>query len=173
LLNCFGVLRGSPSRSIPSAQEAQLSEFVYIPVPTSSAPAVYKLLAGLGESSETSAAPADVEQIPEEVRRDAALVERMYRESHEGHRRLMEYLAASPGAWFYTSEIGTALDHENGAKGVAGMLGAFGKRANHRYGGHKPWETEWDGSREEARHRMDAETAETISTIAASVVGSR
>jgi hypothetical protein len=150
-----------------------LPEFVYIPVPPSSAPALYKLLAGLSESSETWTAPADVEQMPEEVRRDAALVERMYRESHKGHRRLMEYLAASPGAWFYTSEIGAALGHDNGAKGVAGMLGAFGKRANHRYGGHKPWETEWDGSREEARHRMDAEAAETINTIAASVADAR
>lgn len=147
----------------------RLSDFVYIPVPVSSASAVYKLLAGLAESNESSTALTGVEQTLEVVRRDALLVERMYLESHEGHRRLMECLAASPGEWFYTSDIGNALGHANGSKGVAGMLGAFGKRANHRYGGHKPWETEWDGGREEARHRIDAATAETINMIAASV----
>jgi hypothetical protein len=91
----------------------------------------------------------------------------MYRESHGQHRRLMEYLADHPGEWFYTSEIGSALDHENGAKGIAGMLGAFGKRSNHRYGKHKPWETDWDDAREEARHRMSAENAAVINAIAA------
>jgi hypothetical protein len=150
-----------------------LSDFLYIPVPKPSVPAVYKLLAELAEPSKPVATPTKAEPNRKVIQRDAVLIERMYRDSHDGHRRLMEYLASHPGQWFYTSEIGAALGHENGAKGIAGMLGAFGKRSNHRYGGHKPWETEWDGSREEARHRMDAETAETVNAVAASVVDSR
>jgi hypothetical protein len=144
-----------------------MSEFVYIPVPTRWASAVYKWLAEL--EPEAPLAPAtDPEPAAEVVELDAALVERMYRESHREHRRLMEYLADHPGEWFYTSEIGDALQHENGARGVAGMLGAFGKRSNHRYGRHKPWETEWDDARGEARHRMDPVQANVIKTIAAS-----
>lgn len=138
-----------------------MSEFIYIPVPDRWASAIYKLLAELGEDGGAVTPPED------DVPFDRALVERMYRESHAGHRRLMEYLAGHEEEWIYTSELGEALALENGARGVAGMLGAFGKRSNHRYGGHKPWETEWDDSREEARHKMPLETAEIISSIAA------
>ena len=47
------------------------------------------------------------------------------------------------------------------------MLGAFGRRAKHRYGGLKPWKTEWDPAREEARHLMPAAVADAVSEVAA------
>jgi hypothetical protein len=140
-----------------------LSDFVYIPVPAKWATAVYKTIAELALDD----VPAKDEQAAAITALDAALVERMYRESHAGHRRLMQFLADHPGEWFYTSEIASALDHENGARGVAGMLGAFQKRSNHRYGGLKPWESDWDDTREESRHRIEPEHATVINAIGA------
>jgi hypothetical protein len=139
-----------------------MPDFVYIPVPSEWATAVYKQLAELSEgSSASSGAASDGEN----VQLDDALIERMYAESHAPHRRLLDYLADHPDEWVYTSGLAEALDVENGARGVAGMLGAFGKRANHRYGGLKPWKSDWDGTREEAKHRMDAEVARVITAI--------
>ena len=139
-----------------------MPDFVYIPVPSEWATAIYKQLAALSEgSSETVGAPSDSEV----VQLDDALIERMYGESYAAHRQLLDYLADHSGEWLYTSGLAEALDIEHGARGVAGMLGAFGKRANHRYGGLKPWETEWDGRREEAKHRMDPSVASVIKSI--------
>ncbi|HTB49480.1 MAG TPA: DUF6416 domain-containing protein [Solirubrobacteraceae bacterium] len=142
-----------------------MPEFIYIPVPSQWAPAIYKRLAELEDEDAPPALPAAAPT----VTLDAALVEQMYRESHSQHRRLMEYLADHPGEWFYTSELADSLEIEKKSRGVAGMLGAFGKRSNNRYGGLKPWETRWDGVREEARHRMSLDSAEVISKVAASV----
>lgn len=137
-----------------------MPDFVYIPVPSEWATAVYKQLAALSDGSSATGGAAS-----EGVQLDDTLIERMYAESHTAHRRLLDYLADHPGEWLYTSELAEALDVANGARGVAGMLGAFGKRANHRYGRLKPWESDWDGDREEAKHRMDAEVARVITAI--------
>jgi hypothetical protein len=49
---------------------------------------------------------------------------------------------------------------------MAGLLGAFGRRSKHRYGGQAPWVTEWDGNREEARHKMETGVAQIIREVA-------
>lgn len=154
------MLSSAEKRIKLSQVDLQVSDFVYIPVPANFASSVHRLLADLAER-DTEAGPT-AEAV---LYLDAGLVERMYLDSHEGHKLLMQYLAAHPDEWVYTSEIAVALSHEKGSRGVAGMLGAFGKRANHRYGGLKPWETKWDGHREQAQHRMDAAHAKTIKMI--------
>jgi hypothetical protein len=144
-----------------------MSEFIYVPVPSERVPAVYRLLAGAGESAISSPArnptgSPDPASIP-----DPELIRRMYRESYDGHKRLMALLAKTPDEWIYTAEIAIALGVAKGARGVAGMLGAFGRRSKNRYGHQKPWISEWDSGREEARHMMPAEVADVINSMLA------
>jgi hypothetical protein len=136
-------------------------EYVYLPVPTSSVQRVYALLASLDDDGPPGAEGGDKRERP-----DAALVKRMYEESQDAHRALMLYLADRPGEWLYTGELAHALDLPNGARSLAGMLGAFGRRANHRYGGRAPWDSEWDPARYESRHRMMADVASAVREVA-------
>jgi hypothetical protein len=144
-----------------------MSEFIYVPVPSEHVPAVYRLLAGAGQTTIPSL-PGDLADTPDSAAIPGPeLVRRMYRESYEGHKLLMALLAKAPDEWTYTAEIATALHIAKGARGVAGMLGAFGRRSKNRYGHQKPWISEWDGDREEARHMMPAEVAKVVNTMLA------
>jgi len=96
---------------------------------------------------------------------DANLVMRMYEDSEERHRRLLHHLAEHPGEWIFTSELAKALGVETGTKGMAGVFGAFGRRAKHRYEGAKPWEMAWDPNRGEAKYRMDPAVAVWIEKV--------
>lgn len=141
-----------------------MDEVVYVPVPRASLPAVYRLLADATSGVPLVETPADDPKgLP-----DPDLIRRMYRESYEGHKRLMAFLAASPDEWASTAEIAEALGVPNKSRGVAGMLGAFGRRSKNRYGHKKPWVSEWDGAREEAMHMMPAEVAEIVNSSLAS-----
>jgi hypothetical protein len=140
-----------------------LTEYVYVPVPSEMVDPVYRLLAGVDPITHTDTPPAsapDASGIP-----DPDLVRRMYRESHQGHKRLMALLAEAPDEWTYTAEIATELALPHGSRGLAGMLGAFGRRSKNRYGHQKPWITEWDGQRGEAQHMMPGEVAEVIASL--------
>jgi hypothetical protein len=127
-----------------------VEEFIYVPVP---ARWVGEIFARLHELDLEDQSPKLTFVL------DADLVTRMYEESHEQHRRLIDFLADNPDRWFYTSELAEALGLEKGARAVGGMLGAFGRRAKNRYGGLTPWETEWDAGRGEAKHRMTEDVA--------------
>lgn len=146
-------------------------EVVYIPVRKRWLADVFEFVARLERSGsvviEQPEAPPVVEAEGSGVL-DPALIRRMYEESQTPHRRLMEYLAERPGEVIYTRALAEALGLPNGARSLAGMLGAFGRRAGHRYGGRKPWESEWDPAAYEARHRMAPEVAEQIKKIATS-----
>lgn len=96
---------------------------------------------------------------------DEALVRRMYDESQPRHREFMKLLADHPEEWLYTNQIAAALKLPHGSSSAAGMLGAFGRRATHRYGGLKPWVSEWDPAAYEARHTMTTEVAEIIRSL--------
>lgn len=140
-----------------------MSEFVYVPVPSEHVQAVYNLLASGDRHSHGPTPHASRNgELP-----DAELIRRMFRESYEGHRQLMALLAQTPDEWIYTKDIARTLNIAKGARGVAGMLGAFGRRSKNRYGHKKPWISEWDGAREEARHMMPAEVAEVVNSIVA------
>lgn len=45
------------------------------------------------------------------------------------------------------------------------MLGALGRSAKHRYGGIKPFESQWDANKGSAKHRISAEVADLIKTL--------
>jgi hypothetical protein len=97
---------------------------------------------------------------------DSGLVTQMYVDSEERHRELLRILAANGGSWLFTEELAEIMKMENGSRGMAGMLGAFGRRAKHRYGGLKPWDSVWEPGREEARYSMDPEVAEWVKAAA-------
>lgn len=144
------------------------NEFVYVPIRQRWLAEVLTRLAELergGGGEELSEADASDEATGT---LDAALIRRMYEESQEPHRRLMEYLARHPAVWIYTGKLAEALGLPRGARSLAGMLGAFGRRAEHRYGGLTPWESEWDPGAYQARHRMAPEVAEELLRIATS-----
>lgn len=63
---------------------------------------------------------------------------RAYDDSYEPHRRLLKVLADRPDRWMYSDELARVLELSGGSKSLAGMLGAFGRRAKHRYSGLTP-----------------------------------
>jgi hypothetical protein len=139
-------------------------EIVYVPVPKQYLANVYQRLAEL--TSESVAAGSAAVHDESSALLDDQMLRRIYEDSLEPHRRLMNLMAEHPDEWRYSSEIAADLELEHGARGLAGMLGAFGRRAKHRYSGLKPWESRWDSAREEMRHMMPTNVAEAIQALA-------
>src|SRR4051794_14593986 len=61
------------------------------------------------------------------------LVRRIFAESQPAHRKMLEFLASRPDEWMYSEDVAAALGLPHGQASLAGMLGAFGRRAKHRY----------------------------------------
>lgn len=145
-------------------------EFLPVPTPREFVGQVYGLLArlmadggnGVGIVEGDSAA---VEPGAGEVALTPDLVRRMYEESLDPHRKLFKYLAKHPDEWIHSDALAKALQLGSGNKSLAGMLGAFGRRAKHRYNGLRPFVSEWDGSAGQVRHRMTAEVAKVVAPI--------
>lgn len=141
-------------------------DFERVPVPREFVGEVYALL---GKLMDTGGAPTvngsgeELEEAEAELTPD--LIRRIYSESHETHRRLFDFLAAHPGEWFYSDALAKELELPNGASSLAGTLGALGKRANHRYDGHKPIVSKWDYEAGQARHMMPPEVAKIIADL--------
>jgi hypothetical protein len=140
-------------------------DYVQVPVPARWVHHVYARLAELAAAEAGDSVPSAQAKPPEKPELDKALVRRMYKESQAPHRKLMLYLANHPDRWFYTPDLASHLRIEKGSRGLAGMLGAFGRRSKNRYGGQTPWETDWDQDKHEARHRMRGEVADWIKTF--------
>jgi hypothetical protein len=99
------------------------------------------------------------------VTTDPDLIRRIYDESHEAHRRLLKRLAASPEDWISASQLARDLELSGGNKSLAGMLGALGRRSNHRYEGKRAFYSEWDHLAYETKHMMPNAVAEVIASL--------
>jgi hypothetical protein len=139
-------------------------EIAYVPVPTQWLSHIYRRLSELAAEDGTPGGAA-TPTLPV-AHLDDAMIGRIYEESHEPHRRLMRLMAEHPDEWRYSSEIATDLGLEHETRGLAGMFGAFGRRAKHRYGGQKPWLSQWDSAREENCYSMTADVAATVRSLA-------
>src|SRR4051794_35745258 len=107
------------------------STYLHLPVLEEDLPRVIELLADLERQRKaTRQEPSEPEFFL-----DSGLVTQMYVDSEGRHRELLRTLAANAGSWLFTSELAQIMKMENGSRGMAGMLGAFGRRAKHRYGG--------------------------------------
>lgn len=133
------------------------SGFINVAVPRQHVAKVYKLIAEL-ELGDRSDGENDTLSKP--VTQD--LVKRMFQESEPRHQDLMLYLADHPDQWLGTREIAEALGLTHGAKSLAGSLGAFGRRAGHRYGGLKPFQSRWSDAEGQSVHRMSQEVSAWI-----------
>lgn len=140
-------------------------EIAYVPVPRQWLSSIYERLSELARESQAGGS-AVVVQTGTQPCLDEQMLRRIYEDSMEPHRRLMNLMAEHPDEWRYSSEIAADLELEHGSRGLAGMLGAYGRRAKHRYAELKPWQSEWDSAREEMRHMMPADVAETIRGLA-------
>jgi hypothetical protein len=148
-----------------ASDEAKKTQYISVPVPEQHVPAVIELLAQLNrEHSPDIAEHIEARQITES---DEDLVRRMFDESESTHRRLLLTLAEAGENPLYTSEIAERIGVKTGRKGMAGVFGAFGRRAKHRYEGVKPWQSSWDFERGEASYRMSPEVASWILRAAA------
>lgn len=130
-------------------------DFVYVPVPTRWVEDIYQRL---GELAATGPDAGGV-KVPDTL--DESLVGRMFAESQEKHRKLMLFLAEHPNQWFTTPQLASDLGLDS-PRQLAGMLGAFGRRSKHRYGGRTPWESAWDPNQEVSRHSMTDEIAAAV-----------
>ena len=104
---------------------------------------------------------ATVEEAIEEESPEAmvALAKRAYRESNGKMNPLLDFLADNPDRAIPFTEATTALGFDS-ARSMPGLLGAFGRRANHRYDGKWPFKTMWQNG---AWHMlMTQEAAEAI-----------
>ena len=101
---------------------------VYVPVPADRVDDVFRFLLGLSKPEEEDEAELD------------RLIQRIYRESEQRFRDLLLLLAHHPGTPMSTDEIADELKLYRGPASLAGMLGAYGRRSNHRYDGFFPFE---------------------------------
>jgi hypothetical protein len=150
----------------PMTQNDDPSALVNLAVPQRFYLQMVSHLAHLSGEAEIPAAPGKVAVLPDTIELDEALVTRMYAESESRHRRLLKALALEAGQWVFTADLSKELGVTSGTKGMAGIFGAFGRRAKHRYGGRKPWQSKWDSVRGEACYRMDPEVAGWIARAA-------
>jgi hypothetical protein len=142
-------------------------EFIQVPVPRQYVTKVYELVARL-DADGTPEAEASGRDDREDGVLTQALVWRIYRESEDPHKRLLEFLADHPDQWLSSQAVADGLGLEHGRRSLAGSLGAFGRRAEHRYSGQKPFESLWDGETYQSRLRMSQEVAAWIEEAAAS-----
>lgn len=103
---------------------------------------------------------AEPEQDPEAL---AKLARRAYKESDGNMGPLLEFLAKNEERWIPFVEASEALGFKT-ARSMPGLLGAFGRRANHRYGGKWPFETAYrDGGA--AFMRIEAPAAAALREV--------
>jgi hypothetical protein len=117
-------------------------EYVQFPVPANRVADVAVFLYG-GSEAMPKATPQP--QVPMSVEQHHELLTRVYVESEPTFRRLLLLLADRPhpeDPMSYkdvTKNMGWTK-----ARSLPGALGAYGRRANHRYGGFWPFERTWD-----------------------------
>jgi hypothetical protein len=94
-----------------------------------------------------------------------ALAERAYQESDGSMKPLLGFLADNPDRLVPYTEASAILGFPS-ARSMPGLLGAFGRRANHRYGGQWPFEKVWhEGA---WQMRMGADIAQAIRALRSS-----
>jgi hypothetical protein len=137
-----------------------------VPTPRQFVGEVYALLARLMGAAEGEIAEEAIAEEPTgPVTTDEDLIRRIYNESHGAHRRLLKRLAESPDEWIFASELAKDLKLKGGNKSLAGMLGALGRRSNHRYEGKRAFYSEWDHMAYETKHMMPAAVAKVIAAL--------
>ncbi|HXF00118.1 MAG TPA: DUF6416 domain-containing protein [Solirubrobacterales bacterium] len=111
-----------------------MSEYVPVPVPPDRVEEVYKLLAH---------PPADVSP---EHEYDEVTVQKLYDESAPGLQRVLKHLMCYPGELVPADDLVERAGVADG-RAFGGILGAFSKRCQSRYGRGLPFEIRTVGDR--------------------------
>lgn len=93
---------------------------------------------------------------------EAQWLRKLWTESKPPIREFLSILAASPGDWVTHANMLLSMNKNTTEASFAGMLGAFGRRCKHRYGGMVPFEKEFDESTHEHKYLMTPEMAVNI-----------
>ena len=133
--------------------------YINVPVPEALVPEVMALIIKRTQASNDTVTPYKPTNGA-----FAALVERSYLESEPSHRKLLNLLADHEDQRLKFSKVSEAMGYTS-PRSLPGTLGAFGRRAKHRYGGFKPFEAEEDITTGEWTLKMDAATAEVIKKV--------
>lgn len=135
--------------------------YVLFPVPSARVPEVAVFLYASGASlPEAIEAPARTAVAPMSTDEREALLTRIYDESEPPFRRLMMLAAkrddpTSPVSFRDVSQdMGLST-----TRSLPGVLGAFGRRTKHRYGGYSPLRRRWDPAAGSWFMSMEAEVA--------------
>jgi hypothetical protein len=128
---------------------------VYVPVPADRVDDVFRFLLGITEAEASK--DGDVDH----------LIRRIFRESEQSFRDLLHLLARHAGSPMSTEEIAETLDLFRGTASLAGMLGAYGRRANNRYDGFSPFERLYNAADDRHELVMPQEIGEIIEQIVA------
>jgi len=117
-------------------------EFVQFPVPADRVADVAVFLYGPGEALPEARSKLEV-PMSEEQRQE--LLTRVYAESEPTFRRLLMLLAdrTHPEDPMAYADVSAGMGYTK-SRQLPGALGAYGRRANHRYGGFWPFERTWD-----------------------------
>lgn len=120
--------------------------YVLFPVPEARVSEVATYLYGAAASAELEAQEALPAATPISGEQRNELLTRIYAESEPPFRALLVLLAErnAPGEPFYYAAVLSAHPQWSASRSVAGAMGAFSRRAEHRYGGYWPFHREWD-----------------------------
>lgn len=119
------------------------SIIVMVPVPVSRLQEAYEVLARPGRVTQAglgSTQASALEPRSDEVWNSAAL-RKLYIESNEAQRSVLDYLAEHPGKEVTSRQIADALNLPKGTRSLAGLFGGLGRRALTQ---HKTDELPWE-----------------------------
>jgi len=141
-----------------------MPEFIMVPVPSERVMEVYAILGrdsnAPPEPEPAATFPGDPGDVPRAT--DPGIIARAYRESSEKMKAFLDHLADRPDEWISTEDAGNAIGYHWNQ--VAGMLGAFGRRWDHRYKDAGRWffANKWDHIENHQDYRMSPEAAAII-----------
>jgi hypothetical protein len=116
-----------------------MPDFTMVPVPPDRVLEVYALLSRVSSETVEPEPPVGAAESSLATGRatDASVIARAYRESSPKMKAFLDYLADRPEQKISTEEVGNAIGYSWNQ--VAGMLGAFGRRWEHRYKAAGDW----------------------------------
>ena len=140
------------------------TNFVAFPVPEDRIPDVAVFLYGLSasvpeglEAHEATTKP----EIPVSDEQRNQLLTRVYVESEPPFREMLMLVAdrEDPTAPLFYADILAASSEWGAKRSVAGAMGAYGRRSQHRYGSYAPFHRGWDHDEWSHFLTMDADVA--------------
>ena len=131
-----------------------MEDFVMVPVPASRVQEVYELLAK----------PAALSPAGDRMPWPPETLKRCYSESSERFQKFLDTLADNAETPVSGGDLAkaTGLTYRSG---VAGMLGAAGKRIDGRYHLPFPWKRDWRASESRNYYTMNQEDAAVIRSL--------